>query len=427
MAALVSGIPRATPAHSRAPSPHPVDQLFDTVSTMLGNLFGDAGKPAPRAFNSRRSPNPSFMGDLDVTWQSSAMPRIHTFSKDDAVTREASLGQQSTATGSSDDARKSYVPDMDDLLDQHVAYHLKHHPEVSPHRITRKAAGLYDCDGREIVVEWQYATQPGGHGTLVVQDGPLRQPFADYMAMTEKNAEWHDPEMPVNPSYLHRTPMERRLTFGDIENCCNRLDAMKIAKEQANFREQAADLVTQGREVPPELMQQYERRLDQKLGKSKNRQSSAPPSRAAQVASVKGTAGPPRPPGASGFQGNSSGYGGGPGRPGASPGRVSAHGGYSSQPMTQRPSHGGSMARGCQVPPPRGTDGRVVPGSPPMPMGWGNAPCPSGPRALSPACGQTMQRRPSRHGTGPGTCTSMRPRAASPQPQWNPRRASTGW
>ncbi|CAE7850972.1 HERC1, partial [Symbiodinium microadriaticum] len=85
----------------------------------------------------------------------------------------------------------AYDADPEDLLDQHVAYYLRHHKDVAAqHSVNRLCPGVYAIDDREVRVEWQHALEPGGQGFLVVVDGPLRQPFADYMEHSENNAEY---------------------------------------------------------------------------------------------------------------------------------------------------------------------------------------------------------------------------------------------
>lgn len=161
-----------------------------------------------------------------------------------------------------------YQVDKEDLLDQHVGYYLRHHPEVhARHSLVRKRPKVYELDGREIRVDWQYATEPGGQGFLVVIDGPLRQPFADYMAMSEENAEYETQTLGMNSASLHMIPKEQRVSFHDQHKVYSRLEAMKVAKEQAKFRETAADLVKDGREVPADLMTKYKKTIDQKLGR----------------------------------------------------------------------------------------------------------------------------------------------------------------
>ena len=153
----------------------------------------------------------------------------------------------------------------EDLLDQHVAYFLRRNPEArSRHSLRRIRPSRYELDGREVVIEWQYAADPGAQGFLVVVDGPLRQPFADYMNNTEANAEYEDGD---NRSSLHCIPKDRRISFNDTHKVYSRLEAMKVAKEQALTREKAAQLVKEGREVPQDIMVRYKKTIQQKLGR----------------------------------------------------------------------------------------------------------------------------------------------------------------
>lgn len=153
-----------------------------------------------------------------------------------------------------------------DLIDQHVAYFLRKNPEVrGNHSIRRRTVGSYDMDGREVQIEWQYATEPGGKGFLVVVDGPLRQPFSDYMKNTEENATYDGQDL--NTSNLHMIARDRRISFNDTHKVYNRLEAMKVAKEQALVREKAAGYVKDGRDVPAdELMTKYKKTIQVKLG-----------------------------------------------------------------------------------------------------------------------------------------------------------------
>lgn len=158
-----------------------------------------------------------------------------------------------------------YVVDQDDLIDQHVGYFLRHHPEVhARHAIKRKQRGVYQLDARELSLEWQYAAEPGGQGSLVVVDGPLRQPFSDYMEMTEKNAEYD--ARSVNRSSLSMIGKEQRMSFDDHHKVYTRLEAMKVAKEQASLREQHAVYIKDGKEVPEDMLVKYKTTIQQKLG-----------------------------------------------------------------------------------------------------------------------------------------------------------------
>jgi len=145
--------------------------------------------------------------------------------------------------------------DREDLLDQHVAYYLRHHPEVQSKRgISRIRPGMYNCDGREIIVEWHYSEDGDEPGYLIAIDGPLRQAFADYMEGNEHGTHYDDNNLGV--SALQQIPKGKRLSFGDASKMYTRLEAMKVAKEQALVREKAADYVKDGMMVPQqELME----------------------------------------------------------------------------------------------------------------------------------------------------------------------------
>eukprot|EP00746_Dinoflagellata_sp_MGD_P088939 gnl/MRDRNA2_/MRDRNA2_35142_c0_seq1.p1 gnl/MRDRNA2_/MRDRNA2_35142_c0~~gnl/MRDRNA2_/MRDRNA2_35142_c0_seq1.p1 ORF type:complete len:494 (+),score=78.79 gnl/MRDRNA2_/MRDRNA2_35142_c0_seq1:143-1624(+) len=172
-------------------------------------------------------------------------------------------GMSSTATPG---VPPPYTADKEDLLDQHVAYYLRHHPDVHRrHHLVRKRPGVYELNGREVLVEWQYATEPGGQGHLVVLDGPLRQPFSDYMEFSELNAEYDNQSVGTRSS-LHMIPKDKRMSFGDQHKVYTRLEAMKVAKEQALVRETHADYVKEGRHAPNDLMDKYKKTLSQKLG-----------------------------------------------------------------------------------------------------------------------------------------------------------------
>jgi hypothetical protein len=152
------------------------------------------------------------------------------------------------------------------LMDKHVAYFLRKHPEAQRrHHIVKVRPAVYNVNGREINVDWQYSETPGEQGFLLAIDGPLRQPFADYMAETEANMEFDDKRL--GRSSLQQIPKGKRLSFGDSHKAYTRLEAMKVAKEQALVREMAADYVKDGVEVPQrELMLKYKKVISQKLG-----------------------------------------------------------------------------------------------------------------------------------------------------------------
>merc|ERR1719160_115127 len=150
----------------------------------------------------------------------------------------------------------------EDPIHQQVQQYLASHPE-SAGQIRKLGDGEYLIDGREVKVG--FCRQ----GFLVVHDGPLRQPFTDYVEKKEGTAVYHHEGL--KSSTLNALPKETRISFGDEGNRYSRLDAMKVAKEQALFREKAANYVSEGRSVPAELMQKYEKTIDVKLGNNRLR------------------------------------------------------------------------------------------------------------------------------------------------------------
>jgi len=178
--------------------------------------------------------------------------------------------------------------EREDVLDQHVVYYLKQHPEFyKKHTISRIRPGVYNLDGREISVDWDYGQYPGDKGFLIAVDGPLRQPFTDYLHGTEDGVAYDNSRL--RRSSLEQVPHAQRLSFGESKNCYSRLEAMKIAKEQALVREQAAEYAKDGERVPQsQLMERYKKTIDQKLGKRWRRdqdaKKQAPPPAAAPVA-----------------------------------------------------------------------------------------------------------------------------------------------
>lgn len=145
-----------------------------------------------------------------------------------------------------------------DEIDQHVAHFLKYHPQVlQEHRFFRKYPGVYEFDGRELSLE---LSERG----LVVWDGPLRQPLADYMECSERNAEYDVQGIGVDTN-LHSIPREKRMSFNDTHKVYSRLEAMKVAKEQAQMRERAAEYIKDGREIPKDMWQLYRSNIGRKL------------------------------------------------------------------------------------------------------------------------------------------------------------------
>mmetsp|Transcript_136222 Transcript_136222/g.240133 ORF Transcript_136222/g.240133 Transcript_136222/m.240133 type:complete len:515 (+) Transcript_136222:136-1680(+) len=257
-------------------------------------------------------------------------------------------------------AQGPYEADQEDLLDQHVAYYLRHHPDVhAKHLIFRKRPGTYQVDDREVRVEWQYASEPGGQGFLVALDGPLRQPFADYMEMSENNAEW---DSSMGRSSLSMIPRDKRMSFHDQHKVYTRLEAMKVAKEQALVREKHADYVKDGKEAPTDLMQMYKKSIQQKLGQRQRHSHTTPPApppppppefpgdpstgAGSGRPSTGAGSGRPRGPGGPGGPGD---YGG-PGGPGGAPGHYTPPPAGGPPPGAYPPWSGGGPGTSRQQP-----------------------------------------------------------------------------
>lgn len=77
----------------------------------------------------------------------------------------------------------------------------------------------------------------GGSASLVVVDGPLRQPLADYLAHTGKNEAWT--QVPVVQSALHALPARERVSFEEVFPK-SRAEAMQLAVREAGARERFA-------------------------------------------------------------------------------------------------------------------------------------------------------------------------------------------
>lgn len=153
-----------------------------------------------------------------------------------------------------------------DSLEQQVASFLASNPEVQRrHTLVRKSDSVYRLDGREIGLEWQQFGSLGCQGRLVVVDGPLRQPLADYISSTEANAEYEAIVAETGASSVHLLPKEKQISFNDQHQAYSRLDAMKVAKEQALVRERAAEYVQAGKALPVDIMANYRKTIQKKL------------------------------------------------------------------------------------------------------------------------------------------------------------------
>jgi len=144
------------------------------------------------------------------------------------------------------------------IIHEQVEKYLDTCPEFRPY-VRRLGEGEYFIDGREVKVGFCR------EGYLVVHDGPLRQPFTDYVEKKDGTAVYC--KEGLKNSNLISVPKETRISFDDQDSRYSRLDAMKVAKEQAIFREKAAGYLKEGQFVPADLREKYEKTIDIKLGK----------------------------------------------------------------------------------------------------------------------------------------------------------------
>jgi hypothetical protein len=241
----------ATSCLSPRPQVRPVSIDYSNPSPAWQDDPNLAARSMPLRSLQSSSPSPTSPPHVKATERS----RRHTVHPGDGLPWEGR-----------DRARSSVTADTEDLLHQNVQYYLKKHPRVRErHTLARIRQGVYELDGREVDVEWHYATSPDTKGYLVVVDGPLRQPLSDYMEDTEANAQYDGKDF--GWSHLQTIPQEKRISFNDNNTAYSRLEAMKVAKEQAIFRERAATYVKDGRDVPGELLTKYNKTIDMKLGR----------------------------------------------------------------------------------------------------------------------------------------------------------------
>lgn len=138
---------------------------------------------------------------------------------------------------------------------------------ISTNRVLARDNGIKELGGasyrihnREVVLEWR-----ASDSHLIVIDGPLRQPLLDYVTGTDNNAEYEAIITDACSRSVHEIPKEKRLSFGDDNTEYSRIDAMKVAKEQAMFREKAAGFMQAGKALPTNMFDNYSKTLKNKL------------------------------------------------------------------------------------------------------------------------------------------------------------------
>lgn len=120
----------------------------------------------------------------------------------------------------------------DALLDALVWQIQALHPRE---KVLKKGLCEYEIRGRTVRLN----LVPGEKGLpeVLVADGPLRQPLADYLAGSGRNETW--PEVPVVQSALHGLRSEDRVSFEEVFPEC-RAEAMELAVMEAEARERDA-------------------------------------------------------------------------------------------------------------------------------------------------------------------------------------------
>jgi len=132
---------------------------------------------------------------------------------------------------------QTYICHDTDKLDKHVAYCIRHHPSDSV--VVRLDHGKYEINRREVAMRW-IDGRNGKRGHVQVIDGPMRQPLTDYLEGKEETAVY---EKEVTAA-IGQVEERDRLSFGDeAHQNYTRLEAMRVAKEQAKLRESAAKII----------------------------------------------------------------------------------------------------------------------------------------------------------------------------------------
>lgn len=167
-----------------------------------------------------------------------------------------------------------YQAREEDPVDVAIAEYFRLNPQAySKNRgFIRIEPGHYLLHGREILIDFDkedtMANLTGDKGYLVVRDGPLKQRLDDYL-MNKGATEEYSGSVFKARNALQTIPKDSRMTFCDTGAGYSRIEAMKVAKEQAATREQAAVMTNQGQHTG-NLVDRYEKTMDKKLGKPCN-------------------------------------------------------------------------------------------------------------------------------------------------------------
>jgi len=169
---------------------------------------------------------------------------------------ESFQGYPTTAAPATARPSGPYQARPEDPIDVEIAEFFRWHPEVFAvnRGFVRISPGHYLLQGREIIVEKQSTV-------LMVRDGPLRQPLADYLCNSESSAQYSGSVFKAKTN-LQSIPQADRMTFADTGQKLSRIDAMKEVKRQAAVREKAAS----GMSNKTAVSFKYEKPMDRTLG-----------------------------------------------------------------------------------------------------------------------------------------------------------------
>jgi hypothetical protein len=131
----------------------------------------------------------------------------------------------------------------DDEVDNAVAEFFCKNPQIfrKNSSLTRVSPGKYLVNGRQVTVTMH---RRNGQSLLLVKDGPLTQPLAEYLENKEDDTAQYSGSVFQSKTAIHSIPQESRMTFQDSGEEYSRVQAMKVAKEQALAREKAAAMIS---------------------------------------------------------------------------------------------------------------------------------------------------------------------------------------
>jgi len=260
-----SFVPAAQTTHSLVPPPSPRSTSVRTLSRPSLQ-----GSPSPQSWGSA-SPDVTCATAQQATPEGTPVKivqpaRLCTGSP--TILRGAappSVAKYPTLLGGS----IRFVPTVqvvakEDSMNQHLQSFLSVNPHVQRrHNFFRRPEGTFQLDGERVQLEWQ-APQDGNPGELMVvegSDGSMRTSLLDYIQHVEALATTSNPLSREKAPF----PRDKLISFNDGHEAYSRLDAMKVAKEQALVREKVAGYLQAGKALPDDLMDKYRKSLRKKL------------------------------------------------------------------------------------------------------------------------------------------------------------------